>query len=414
MRPLKPLRLLGLLSLIGLICLTGLTGCAPDSEVTAIENPTHAPEEEQVTVAGFVAKYLEKEAGASGSNGSNESNGNDGEARAFTRAWTAPSDFKAYEGMDKIIGINFTQDSPAKKLDGFFFNSSGQWRMNIKDEEGKQVEELPIGTYYLYGYTPHTAGLLCTIEPDATSGKYEDGAVMTISNLSTVTPSDICVVVGAKNGTGPETVDGLTKGDFTYEAAGEHNYVFLLFDHLYAALNLQIKVDDKYDALRTIMLKKITLRAYSGDATTANTKKTNVTVTLKKTSSESGPIKDIVFTPQGEADSEGTAFFTANTADGQMLTTTLQKFQSHFMPQGVTKIVLTSNYDVYDKQGNLIRRDQKADNVIDFKAFDRVETASRGTQYTIKMTIEPTYLYQLSEPDLASPDLNKPNPIVEP
>jgi len=79
------------------------------------------------------------------------------------------------------------------------------------------------------------------------------------------------------------------------------------------------------------------------------------------------------------------------------------------MPFGVTKIKLISTYDVYDKKGNLIRENCTATNTIDIANLFSGQTETlRGRRYTINLTINPTYLYMLSEPDL-----NDPTVVVE-
>ena len=58
----------------------------------------------------------------------------------------------------------------------------------------------------------------------------------------------------------------------------------------------------------------------------------------------------------------------------------------------------------YDKNGNLIRQDCKATNTMVLEDLLREQTVTeRGKRYTINMTIQPTYLYMLSEPDLNNP-----------
>ena len=106
--------------------------------------------------------------------------------------------------------------------------------------------------------------------------------------------------------------------------------------------------------------------------------------------------------------SDGSVF---ESAGGQTLTGSYSYFTSYFMPNSVTKLLLTSTYDVYDKnatpehpEGNLIRKDCQATNTLDIsRLFDRHTVANSGVRYTVNITIKPTYLYVLSEPDLNSP-----------
>ena len=74
------------------------------------------------------------------------------------------------------------------------------------------------------------------------------------------------------------------------------------------------------------------------------------------------------------------------------------------MPKDVTSFVLTSVYDVYDKQGNLVRKECTAQNKLEISTlFDGQDATKPGWRYNVEMTIVPTYLYVLSEPDLDNP-----------
>ena len=81
-----------------------------------------------------------------------------------------------------------------------------------------------------------------------------------------------------------------------------------------------------------------------------------------------------------------------------------------FVPKVSSYYPLESTYDVYDNNrttehpdGNLIRSQCVAVNKIDILRLFNMATLNRGYVYTIKLKIEPTYLYMLSEPDLDNP-----------
>ena len=351
--------------LIGLIGLMGLMGCSKDEEeqlstVSSIEVMSY--------VAGF-------------------------EENTFaTRSWVPPTPYVPYDEADKAIGIAFTENNTVPKK-GYFFTSSGKWRTNIDNIEAK--------TYYLYGYVPHFGGISMSItDRGDANANYSEGAIVTLNDVPAVMPSDLCVVIGAKAGTGKETVEGLRRGDFAYKgsASAEGNYVFLLFDHLYAALRIRMRVHDDYAALRTIKLKSLSLKTYAGETTSSQ--KTNIVVNLAATDG-SNPIQSITYTPSGGEITEPLEFWSS---ESEELTTDFKPFVGHFMPDGITTLVLTSVYDVYDTQRNLIRKDCKATNtmVLSELLTDQATTL-RGRRYTINMTIKPTYLYMLSEPDLNNP-----------
>jgi len=62
-------------------------------------------------------------------------------------------------------------------------------------------------------------------------------------------------------------------------------------------------------------------------------------------------------------------------------------------------LTLVSTYDVYDSQGNKIRKDCTATNQLPHLS------ANRGQRVTFNLKVTPTYLYQLSEPDLDNPTI---------
>ena len=86
-------------------------------------------------------------------------------------------------------------------------------------------------------------------------------------------------------------------------------------------------------------------------------------------------------------------------------------FLGHFMPNSVSKLILTSVYDVYDTNitpehpnGNLIRKDSRATNTLSISQLFKGQTESvRGWKYELMLTINPTYLYMMSDPDLNNP-----------
>jgi hypothetical protein len=345
--------------------LIGLMGCSKDEEEQLSNDTT-------IEVMSYVAGFEEN--------------------TLTTRSWVPPTPYVLYDEADKAIGIAFTENGKEPKL-GHFFTSSGKWRTNIDDIEPK--------TYYLYGYVPHFGGISMSItDRDGANAKYSEGAIVTLNDVPAVMPSDLCVVIGAKEGTGKETVEGLRRGDFAYKgsASAEGNYVFLLLDHLYAALRIRMRVHDDYAALRTIKLKSLSLKTYAG--ATTSSQKTNIVVNLAATDG-SNPIQSITYTPSGGEITEPLEFWSS---ESEELTTDFKPFVGHFMPDGITTLVLTSVYDVYDTQRNLIRKDCKATNtmVLSELLTDQATTL-RGRRYTINMTIKPTYLYMLSEPDLNNP-----------
>lgn len=332
---------------------------------------------------------------ANGANGANEANGTYG---SVTRAWQPPTGYSLFG--DNKVGVCFTQDGVEPNT-GYFYKSGSSWRTTV---------DITSGTYYLYGYAPHSTGISCEISSSATpndNSSYSTGAIIKIKNVPAITPEDVCVVIGAKNGKDdyrpdPATyeVTGLQRGDFEYVASGgSNNYVYLLLDHLFAALRVQIRVQGDYNALRTIKLKGVYLQ--TSDGVTKQKAKTDVTVTLRKTADGADPVSSIDYTPQGEDVGNGTVF---ESKSGETLTESYTPYLCHFMPTGVTTLIMTCKYDVYDKKGNKVREDCQATNTLLLSDLYSGQTAARrGCRYTVNFTIQPTYLYVMSDPDLDNP-----------
>lgn len=334
--------------------------------------------------------------------------------------------YEDYEGGDKTIAFALTQDGQTPKK-GHLFKVEDEWRTNIG--------AIDAGDYYLYGFIPNLSVIKFNItDLEGNDAKYSEGAKMVLEDVPAVVENDLCVVVGAKQGydkdhdgsseytdvngngvydEGIDTrLDTLRLGDFKYKASaitgsgGTDNYIFLLLDHLYAAIRVNMKVYADYAALRTIKLKSLQLATKAGDAVSKD--KTNITIDLARTSGsdvKESPIQSITFTPAGVPINlaEGGMEFWSS-ASGHELTTDFQSFIGHFMPNGITTLILTSTYDVYDTQGNKIRENCQATNTMVLEDLLTVQTyTQRGKRYTINMTILPTYLYVLSDPDLNNP-----------
>jgi hypothetical protein len=64
-----------------------------------------------------------------------------------------------------------------------------------------------------------------------------------------------------------------------------------------------------------------------------------------------------------------------------------------------SNLTLVCTYDVYDTNNNLTRQNCKAENKLPGG------TVNRGEWRTVNLTVNPTYLYMLSEPDLDNPSI---------
>ena len=356
-----------------------------------------------------------------------------------TRAWTTPEytnsknetkHFVTYDNINgmfkdqkdlvnKSIGVFLTKDDSSPLETTFFYKTTSEgsrWKMSLN--------EIPGGSYYIYGYIPKEDAETATIRPN--DGSYSNGAVIDIIGLKTVTASDVCVIVGAKDDRtwqtyydsdeGSHTVSGLQQGQFDvtfYTGSGAKNYVFLLFDHLYSGLRFGFTIDSEYAKLRTIKLRKLELIAYTNDASGGVRAKYNAQITLKKNTDGKTPIVgSVVF----EAD-ESSAYVAPepifdwkdDPANYVTLSTTdPNEFMGCFVPGDHTYFKLRSTYDVFDLQGNKIREGCQAENTIDLRNhFGGSLTTTRGHCYTFTFKVQPTYLYVLSEPDLDNPTVTQ-------
>ena len=359
-----------------------------------------------------------------------------------TRSWVPPSGYYLYSEFNDVHGNTYqnfaSNDLTRKSINAFFTrasvdeptpvapadptypryanypyhgrlsykSSTEKWQLTIRKVKPELV--LP-GDYYVYGFTPSAAADDATIAILSGETSYTAGAKLTIKGLRTA-GYDACVTIGAKEGPDADHDNGLTAGDFKFQlktGVSVKNYLYLLFDHLSSALSISIKVDGTYNTLRTIKLKQLSLQTATETGLMAE--KADVEVTLNHNDMGTNPITTLTYTPTGTSGT-GTPVF--QTDDGLTLTPGYKSFLSHFLPiSGVTKVVVTCTYDIYDKNvtaehpdGNLIRKDSKATNTIRLAdIIPYFPGVQRGWKYGINMTVVPTYLYMLSEPDLENP-----------
>ena len=372
-----------------------LTGCQSDgADTTPRQNPT-------MEMQAYATSYI------------------DAMPAASTRAgeWV-PSGFTLYTGHDDIR-VAFTQvkegvssiakcynpDIPGvndKDAKGVFSFQDSKW--------GSSFYLPQAGSYYLYGFMSN-GGNLDNLTPAAEG--YNAGATLNMTGLPTATSHDICVIVGVKKGvetpasSGNYSGIGIQVGQFGYTIDAGQNHVFLLCDHLYAALRLRIKVDETYHALRHIKLKKVWVKDCKNGEGNTLTSKSNAVISLLSNDTGASPIQSLDFTNDGTntvVDMEQSPLY--DNTEGLDLTTEYKYVQGYMAPIGMTEFTLVSQYDVYDTNGNLIRENQTAENKIRISSlFTATTSLVRGTRYTLKLTVNPTYLYMLSEPDLDNPTI---------
>lgn len=303
---------------------------------------------------------------------------------AMTRA---PSDGGISDAKEDHSPVQIFLMSGTEKTEGnFVYNTTTQtWvsTIGVKEDEN-----------YIFGFSPSSAAA-GTIRP-LTSGAsdYSSGAVMTLDNLNAVGGDDLCVVVGVKYSNTPIT-DIPSFGTFAFVKQDGNNYASLLLDHLYSAIEFKIKIGPKYGELRDIYLKKMELQSAKAVS--------QAVVTLTANTAGS-PLTDVKFTSSDNAQSNTVYDYgtDASTTTGLVLTAEGTSFVSYCAPiTGIeSNLKLVCTYDVYNKKGTKVRENCVAENSL---AGLSGVTIARGKKSVINLTVEPTYLYQLSEDELDNP-----------
>ena len=247
------------------------------------------------------------------------------------------------------------------------------------------------GTYYFYGFMPRE-DVTSSVSIAPYQGDYALGAVLTFTDLDVMTAKDINIIVGVQGYQSSLPSDMSSRvGKFDYDPSTEGDKLYLLTEHLYAGLEFQMKVNPVYDELRTICLKSITLQSDKADSGEDPLKTVTATVTVQANATSP--------TVEFSSFKRGTDGKVATIYDGEKnLTTEYQSFLACMCPGSNLNYVLETTYDVYDKKGNLVREDQTARNAIKLD-----HTIGAGTKRLVRIEVNPTYLYVLSDPDLDNP-----------
>ncbi|MBR2777796.1 MAG: hypothetical protein IKD75_12030 [Prevotella sp.] len=276
--------------------------------------------------------------------------------------------------------------------EGYFRYSAGSgWTSDLSVKEERQ--------YYLYGYMPEViTGTTVTYEAP-TGGKYADGIDLSFPGLPAITEQDISVVVGVQRVDGVSTeTPNVTEGSFSYlSGIWGKNYVNLLMGHIYAGLELNFKIDADYASVRSIHLKTVTLSTDYG--------KVDATVQLR---ADKG-IEHAVFTKvSGSSASAPITMMSTESAetvlDDRYTNTPLKLnklaycFPSIFAAEGAN-LSITTTYDVYDRTKNKNLGERTSTNKLRITA----SAINPGQKKTVIITVQPTYLYVLSDGDLDNP-----------
>jgi len=270
--------------------------------------------------------------------------------------------------------------------EGYFRYTTGSgWTSDLSVKEERQ--------YYLYGYMPE--GTAVTYAAPA-GGKYADGIDLSFSSLPAITDQDISVVIGVQRVDGASSeAPKVTEGSFSYlSGIWGKNYVNLLMGHIYAGLELNFKIDADYASVRTIHLKTVKLAT--------DCRHVNATVQLRNGKG----IDQAVFTEvSGSSKSDSINMLKEETVLDYHYTNTPLKinkltycFPSIFEAEGAN-LSITTTYDVYDRTKNKNLGERTSTNKLRITAT----AINPGQKKTVIITVQPTYLYVLSDGDLDNP-----------
>ena len=330
-----------------------------------------------------------------------------------------PKDYIPYDQLyptttppNKTIGVFMTPEKESS-LGDFIYqgieNGISIWKSTVTVTEGSQ--------YYIYGFMPRGDADRAVIRPLGadTSGPdkgYAKGAQLTIKNYESLTSADVCVLVGVRNATAAEKITGpqsdIKLGNFGYKGmANGENRIFVLLKHIYAGIHFRCSIDPAYHKLRCIRVTKLELIAEEISA--------KVDLTVKFVANDQG--KDPVapgavtytsYTAVGEPETTSTILFPyeGSPEEFEVPETTPESFLGCFVPNLVSDFVLRTTYNVYDKKGNLIRKDNVIENKINTTLIPKLKEIGAGEIVSVNMHIAPDYLYQLSGTDLDNPTIS--------
>lgn len=390
------LRLAGLLGaycLTGLAVLMGLAACTSDAD----SEPE--PQRQTLEAVGYASTFQEIKPASQARS-----------PQAATRAGFPPAGYSNYADLYGATGLFKDQFSNVEAticafftrgensfIDGTDASTPSHFTHNKVENKWVVSPALSLsGAYHIYGYVPNEAVTSATLS----GSDYMSGAVLTLNDIQSVTPYDLCVIVGAKE------EEDIVSGDFTFRS--NLNKLYLLFDHLFTALKFSFKVDATYNALRTIKITKLELLAFADGSGTRLKSKYNATIRLSKNSTGASPIESLVFTPDAaSAPMEYQTLYSGN--EVELKTDVETSFMGCFVPGNHTYFKLRTTYNVYDSKGNLIRERCEAENAINIRTIFKITDTEllRGNMYSLIITVDPTYLYVLSDPDQDNPFIIK-------
>ena len=294
------------------------------------------------------------------------------ELRGVTRAGTTDS------GMGDIHV--FLKDDDGIYEGAFKYHNetaTHYWRaQNLKVKPGTH-------NFWLYGYMPAIEGI---------TGQVLNQRQLKLSGIPPISPEDICIVTGVKV---YESSVLPLRGTFEFEYKNsDYNDVTvlnLLLEHMLGHVDFKFKIGSRYSQLRKIKVKSLTIKATSQSSISA-------TINLPANTED---VVTINYTATGDVQ-EYTTTLLANTDTPLELTTDGVSVSSGInvaVGTGLSEnFILESEYEVYDLKNNLLSTRTASNNLSGALPV-------MGQKKEVVLTVEPTYLYQLSDDDLNNPEI---------
>jgi len=319
-----------------------------------------------------------------------DGNGSSFQIMGFTRSGDPA---QSYEGKEAYSPICLFLVDGENQKQGSARYSGSEWRISGFTNEDIGTSH----TYSLYGFAPAEAiGSSLTVGAENTT--------LTLTSLPAVNDKDVCFIVGVQRTESkdiPKGSWGSYEGNFSFTTGSTTetgNLLYLLMDHVYASVCFSMSIDDDYAALRGIKIKKMELRG------TQNT--TTATITLTPNNTGADPVQSVEYTSAAGTSCSATFF---ESTEGDELTTfnatKAKEYICCFLPGQSNKLTLVTTYDVYDRHrdenGKLVNK------ISERTASNKLPNlnADRGKRVTMNLTVAPTYLGVLSDPDLDNPTI---------
>lgn len=236
-------------------------------------------------------------------------------------------------------------------------------------------------TFWLYGYMPAVEGI---------TGQILGERQLKLSGIQPISPEDICIVTGVKvYGSSVLPLRGTFEFEYKNSDYNDVTVLNLLLEHMLGHVDFKFKIGTRYSQLRKIKVKSLTIKT---------TSKSSISATINlPTNTED--VVTISYSADG-ADQNYETTLLANTADPIELTTSGVSVGSGInvaVGTGLSEnFILESEYEVYDLKNNLLSTRTASNNLSGVLPV-------MGQKKEVVLTVEPTYLYQLSDDDLNNP-----------